>query len=167
MSNAREIREALIKIIGAPDASAFTAEVVSSTDTDCTVKLADLEISGVKLFSIGAPGKNTIKPAKGSMVTVLDLSNGKLRDLVLIKVDEPEFMKFDLDGLVLELNAKTGKIDVSSGRVSLKGLFDSLATILTTLKVAVLAPNAPSGTITPDTLTLVNKFKTDFKALLK
>ncbi|KAF0203156.1 MAG: hypothetical protein FD170_1428, partial [Bacteroidetes bacterium] len=150
-----------------PDASAFTAEVVSVTDVDCTVKLADLEITGVKLFSIGAEGKNTIKPAKGSMVTVLDLSNGKLRDLCLVKVDEPEFIKFDLDGLVLELDAMTGKADISSGRVSLKSLFESLATILTSLKVAVLAPNAPSGTITPDTLTLVNKFKTDFKALLK
>lgn len=167
MSGSREIREAIQRIVGVPDASAFTAEVVSVSDTDCTVTLSGLEISGVKLFSIGAQGKNTIKPAKGSMVTVLDLSNGKLRDLCLVKVDQPELIKFDLDGLVMELDAKTGKLDVSSSGVSLKSLFNSLAEIIQGLKVGVLAPNAISGPVSPDTILLVNKFKTDFNTLLK
>lgn len=167
MSSEREIREAIQKIAGAQGASAFTAEVVSVTDTDCTVKLSDLEISGVKLFSIGVEGKNTIKPAKGTMVTVLDLSNGKLRDLVLVKVDEPELIRFDLDGLVMELDATTGKIDVSSGGISLKSLLNSIATIIQGLKVGVLAPNSISGPVSPDTIALVNKFKADFNTLLK
>ena len=167
MTGAREIREAIQRIVGVPDASAFTAEVVSVTDVDCTVKLADLEITGVKLFSIGAEGKNTIKPAKGSMVTVLDLSNGKLRDLCLVKVDEPEFIKFDLGGLVLELDAITGKVDISSAGISLKGLLEAMATIIEGLKVGVLSPNSISGPVSPDTLLLVNKFKLDLNTLLK
>ena len=101
------------------------------------------------------------------MVTVLDLSNGKLRDLCLVKVDEPEFIKFDLDGLVLELDATTGKVDISSAGISLKGLLEAMATIIEGLKVGVLSPNSISGPISPDTLLLINKFKLDLNTLLK
>ena len=76
-------------------------------------------------------------------------------------------MKLEHDGLVFDIDGKAGKIEISSKGVSLTGLLTSLADILKTLKVAVAAPNAPSGTITPDTLALVNKFETDLKRLLK
>ncbi|KAF0190442.1 MAG: hypothetical protein FD166_3807 [Bacteroidetes bacterium] len=167
MSDVREIREALQRIYGKSEASAFTAEVTAVSSTECSVKLGDLVIDGVKLYSIDGAGKYTIKPATGSMVTVLDLSNGKLRDLCLVKVDKPELIKFEMNGLTLELDALTKKVDVSSGAISLKSLFDSVATIIEGLKVSVLAPNSTSGPVLPDTIVLVNKFKMDVNALLK
>lgn len=163
----REIREKIKAIAGNQGTAFFTAEVVKVDGSTCTVEYAGSKLTGVKMFSIGAEGEFLIKPATGSMVTVADLSGGLKRDLCLLKIDKVEQMKLEHDGLVFDIDGKAGKIEISSKGVSLTGLLTSLADILKTLKVAVAAPNAPSGTITPDTLALVNKFETDLKRLLK
>lgn len=165
--SAREIREKIKAIAGSQGMTLFTAEVVKVDGPICTVEYAGAKLTGVKIFSIGAEGKFLIKPVTGSMVTVADLSGGLKRDLCLLKIDAIEQMKIEHDGLVFGIDGKAGKFEISSKGVSLTGLLTSLADILKTLKVAVLAPNAPSSTITPDTLTLVEKFETDLKRLLK
>ncbi|GAB1403036.1 hypothetical protein MASR1M74_02140 [Lentimicrobium sp.] len=165
--SAREIREKIKAIAGEQASVVFTAEVVMVDGASCTVDYGGRRFTGVKLFSIGPEGKFIIKPAPGSMVTVADLSAGLRRDLCLLKIDKIEQLKIEHEGLVFDIDGKAGKFEISSKGVSLTGLLTSLADILKTLKVAVLAPNAPSSTITPDTLTLVNKFETDLNRLLK
>lgn len=169
MSKAKEIREAIQRIStgGNVPSAIFVAEVVSSTDKDCKVRIGDLELTGVNLLSVISDGDLLIKPASGSMVTVIDFTQGQLRDLCVIKIDKPELIKYTHKSLSFELDGKTGKLDVTGNGVSLLSLFESLSNIIKSLKVAVLAPNAPSGTITPDTLTLVTQFETRFKQLLK
>lgn len=169
MSKSREIREAIQRISsgGNVPSAFFIAEVVSATDKDCTVRVGDLVLTGVNLLSVVSDGDLIIKPAAGSMVTVIDFSQGQFRDLCVIKIDRPEIIRYSHQSLIFELNGSTGKLEVSGNGISLRDLFESLAGLIKSLKVAVLAPNAPSGTITPDTLTLVTKFETQFKQLLK
>jgi len=166
MSKAKEIREAIKSIVGEYPEGIFTAEVISSTETECDIQYGDTKFTGVSLFS-SDDGKLLIKPAKKSMVTVADLSGGKFRDLAIIKVDKAELIRFEHEGLKFEFDGDSKKFELATNGANLKDILESIATILKSLKVAVLAPNAPSGTITPDTLTLVEKFESDIKMLLK
>jgi hypothetical protein len=167
MSELREIRQRIRDISGLNDLGApfFTATVTSVTDKDCSVMFGTLELTGVKLFSIGAPGTMLIKPKKDSTVTVADLSQGKLRDLVIIKADEVELIKYDQDGLVVEIDSVSGKVDVKNDKTSLTKLMTSIHDIISKLQVST--PNGPSGTPLPPTVTALEKFKTDFQNLLK
>ncbi len=166
---AKEIREAIqwISSSGNTPSAIFVAEVISSTDQDCKVRVGDMELTGVNLLSVVSEGDLLIKPAPGSMVTVIDFSRGAFRDLCVVKVDRPELIRFGHQSLAFELDGKSGKVEVSGNGVSLRSLFESLSGLIKGLKVAVLAPNAPSGTITPDTLALVTEFEMKFKQLLK
>lgn len=168
-SKAKEIREAIQRISsgGNVPTAIFVAQVVSATDKDCKIRIGDLVVTGVNLLSIVSDGDLVIKPAPGSMVTVVDFSQGELRDLCVIKVDKPELIKYAHQSLTFELDGNNGNVEVSGNGVSLRDLFEALSGIIKTMKVAVLAPNAPSGTITPDTLALVTEFETKFKQLLK
>ena len=167
MSDIRNIREHIQNISGLKDLGKpfFTAEVSSVTDTDCSIMYGTLELTGVKLFSIGSAGKLLVKPKKGSKVTVADLSQGKLRDLVIIKADEVELIRYDQDGLTFEIDSLSKKIDIKNDTVSLTKIFGSLADIIS--KLTVSTPNGPSGTPLPPTLAAIEKFKTDFQTLLK
>lgn len=165
--SAREIREKIKDIAGNQGMTLFTAEVLKVEGATCTVEYAETQLSGVKLFSIAAEGEFLLKPAIGSMVTVADLSGGLKRDLCLVKIDKIEQIKLAHNGLVFDIDAKNEKFEISIQGVSLKSLFTDLTFIMKSLKVMVLAPNAPSGTVTLDTLNLINSFEMDFKRLLK
>ncbi|MCK9452867.1 MAG: hypothetical protein M0Q90_14325 [Bacteroidales bacterium] len=162
-----EIREKIQAIAGNQGVVMFTAEVVDVDDTFCTIDYGGNKYGGVMLFSIGQQGKFLLKPAIGSMVTVADLSAGLKRDLCLVRIDKLERFKIEHNGLVFEIDGESAKIDMSHNGVSLSTIFEKLAEILKTLKVAVLTPNSPSGAITPDTLALVTGFEMAFKSLLK
>lgn len=164
----REIREKIEAIAGGTNNSIiFTAEVVKVNGDSCSIQYGEMELSGVKLFSIGAAGNFLIKPAIGTMVTVADLSGGNKRDMVIIKIDKVEQLKFEHNKLVFDLDGKASKIEISSKQVSLLSLFDELINIIKNLKVNVLAPNSPSATVTPDVLLLLEKFESSIKQLLK
>lgn len=166
MTEYRDIREKLRSIAETGKAVPFrVGEVTKVSDKECSVMIGTLEITGVKLFSVIDQGGLLIKPKKGTMVTMVDLSNGLLRDLVVIKTDHAEKVLYDQDGLIVEIDSTSGKIDISNRSTSLTKLLTSLYDIIS--KLTVSTPNGPSGTPLPPTITALEKFKTDFQQLLK
>jgi len=165
MSESRKIREKIREIAGSNGIAHFTAYVTKVSDSDCTIKIGDLEIEHVKLFSIDTKGSLTIKPKVNTVVTVADLSDGQLRDLTLVKVDIPETIKYSENGLEVEIDSVEKKIDIKNSSISLTKLFTELYDIIS--KLTVSTPNGPSGTPLPPTITSLEKFKTDFQTLLK
>ena len=143
----------------------FTAQVTAVGEADCSVLHGAMTLSGVKLFSSGQPGKLLIKPKVGSMVTVADFSQGKLRDLTVIKADEVELIKYDQDGLTVEIDSVSKMVDIKNNTTSLSKLFASVADIISGITVST--PMGNSGTPLLPTTLLIEKFKMDFQSLLK
>lgn len=167
MNRLEEIKESIRHIAGANDQTGivFTAEVVSATETTASVRFGDFIFSGVKLFSIEAAGGLLVKPKAGSTVTVLDLSQGKYRDMVIIKCDTPESIKMEINNLKVDFDGVNGKIGMTASGKSLLDLMNSITTIIKGLTVST--PAGPSGTPLPTTLQAVTQFETDFKQFLK
>lgn len=166
MSDVRKIREYVRRISEAGRYVAhFVAEVKSVSGPSCTVLLGDLELEGVRLFSVDNAGTLLIKPKAGSKVTVADLSGGQLRDMELVKVDSPELIAYAMNGLVVEIDSTTKKVDIHNSSVSLSGLMTSVYEIIS--KLTVSTPNGASGTPLPPTVQALEKFKQDFGTLLK
>lgn len=164
---AAEIREYIRQIAGAGKATGavvFSAEVTAVTDQDCTVKLGDLELTKVRLFSQATEtGNILLKPKVGTMATVL--SDPELRDLHLIQADKITSVKFEENGLVIEYDSETKKVDIKNDQVGLKDLFQAVADIIKQLTVST--PAGPSGPPLPPTISQITQFETDFKLLLK
>lgn len=109
-----QIKRKLEEIAGsaAEGTALFTAEVKSVEGETCTVLVGGLEVPDVLLTPAdeGADGKLVITPRQGSMVTVADLSGGRLRRLAVVHwgevekiactCDSVEFNGGDLGGLV-------------------------------------------------------------------
>jgi len=164
MSGERQIKELIKKIAGQTPEHVFTATVKTVSGNECTVMYGDLEISGVKLFA-STDGKLLISPKKDTSVLIADLSQGELRDLTVIRVDEPDKIQYKCGDLTFE--AADNKFDISSGSVSVKSLLLDLASILKAFKVMCTAPNSLSSDIDPTALTKIEKFEVDTKKLLK
>ena len=106
MSKESEIKQ-LIRNISAYNSglTLFEAEVTKSEDTECVIKYQGLEHKNVRLVCGFSQSLTTmiIKPAVGSTVLVADLSNGKMRDLVVLMVEKAETVIFnggELGGLI-------------------------------------------------------------------
>lgn len=123
MSKESEIKQ-LIRNIAAYNSglTLFEAVVTESEDTQCTIKYQGLEHKNVRLVCGFSQSLTTmiIKPAVGSTVLVADLSNGKMRDLVVLMVENVEKVIFnggELGGLIkieelkTQLNRMTARID--------------------------------------------------------
>lgn len=119
-----QIKRKLEEIAGsaAEGTALFTAEVKSVEGETCTVLVGGLEVPDVLLTPAdeGADGKLVITPRQGSMVTVADLSGGRLRRLAVVHwgevekiactCDSVEFNGGDLGGLV-KIEKLTEKIN--------------------------------------------------------
>lgn len=119
-----QIKRKLEEIAGsaAEGTALFTAEVKSVEGETCTVLVGGLEVPDVLLTPAdeGADGKLVITPRQGSIVTVADLSGGRLRRLAVVhwgKVekitctcDSVEFNGGNLGGLV-KIEKLTEKIN--------------------------------------------------------
>ena len=168
MSGIKEIREQIQRIAGTykPGDVAFVAEVTAVTNTDCTVKLGEMELTKVRLFAQSSDAGNVLfLPKVGSKVTIADFSRGQLRDLQVISCDKITSFTFVEGGLTIEFDSEAKKVDIKNETVSLKGLFQSLADIIKQITVAT--PTGPSGTPLPPTIQAVTQFETSFNSLLK
>lgn len=81
------------------------AEVSAVQDTTISAKIQGLEHKNIRLVAgfSGGLGTMIIKPAVGSKVLVADLSNGRLRDLVVLLTEQADTIEFnggELGGLV-------------------------------------------------------------------
>jgi hypothetical protein len=169
MNEVAEIRERIMRIAAAgrnAGSVVLTVEVIEVYSSHCTVMLGDLRITNVRLYSQASEeGNLLLMPKIGSMATVL--SDTDLRDMELIKADKITSFKFEENGIVVEVDSESGKVDIKNNQVSLKDLFQSLSTLIKNLKVSVLAPNSISGPVDPGTLSAALNFETSFKQLLK
>lgn len=165
MSEESRIREAIRSIAGKGSGSGvYTVEVTAVTDTDCTVKLGELELTKVRYYSqANEAGNILLKPKVGSMATMI--ADAGLRDLEIVKADKITLVKWEENGLVIEIDSESKKCDIKNDQVSLKDLFQSVADIVKQLTVST--PAGPSGTPLPPTIQQVTQFETDFKSLLK
>lgn len=168
MNDIREIRENIQRLAGTyrPGDVVFVAEVTEVSDTDCTVKIGDLLLTKVRYYSQGSEAGNMLmRPVVGSKATIADFSSGKMRDLQIITCDKVDLVKFEENGLTIEIDSASKKIDIKNDQVGLKDLLQSVADIIKQLTVST--PAGPSGTPLPPTLQQITTFETDFKKLLK
>ena len=164
-----EIKKKLQQVVGANPNYPIVATVTKVEGETCSIKLVSgLELSDVKLSTTVSESANylVLEPSIGSEVLVLS-GDGTLSNLYVIKVDQVAKFKFSQNGLKVEFDSVDKKISIENESLSLKDLFTDLANIITNLKVNVLAPNAPSSTITSDVVTLVTQFSTRINSLLK
>ena len=98
MGKHSEIKK-LIRSIASPEGGAtlFEASVVESKDTECTIKYQGLEHKNVRLVCGFSQSLTTVivKPAVDSTVLVADLSSGKMRDLVVLMVENAKSITID------------------------------------------------------------------------
>lgn len=142
----------------------FTAEVISTSSTTADVQYGEMTFTGVKLFSIAAAGGLLVQPAVGSKVTVVDMSGGEFRDLVIVKVDTAALIRFEHNGMLVEFDGED-KMTLEANGVNLGALLENIAQIIEQLTVAT--PAGPSGTPLPPTLQALTMFKNDIKKLFK
>ncbi len=169
MGKEAEIKKALKDIVNANPNYPIVATVLAVDGEVCTVQLkSGLVLTDVKINASVTDSEDflLLVPAYNSEVLMLS-GDGTLANLYIIKVNEVGQFKFSQSGMKVEFDSTDGKIKIENGTVNLKALFTDLATILNSLKVSVVSVGAPSGTITPDVVTLVSDFSTKVNALLK
>lgn len=168
MNELESIKENIKRMAGrnSDGAMILTVQVKSVGAYDCTVIFGDMELTAVRLFSQASKAGNLIvKPKVGSMATVITYP--EMRDIQLIEADEIEAIIFKENGLVIEFDSITGKVDIKNNQVSLTKLFQQVSDMIKSIKVSVLAPNSISGPVDPGTMTSALMFETSFKQLLK
>lgn len=169
MGRESEIKKALKDIVGANPNYPIVGTVLAVDGEVCTVQLSSgLVLSDVKINASVTDSEDylILEPAFNSEVLMLS-GDGTLANLYIIKVNEVATFKFSQLGMKVEFDALEGRIKIENGAINLKDLFTDLATIINSLKVGVVSLGAPSGTITPDVVTLVTNFSTKVNALLK
>jgi hypothetical protein len=169
MDKISEIKKKLQEVVGANPNHPIVGTVTAVDCETCSVKLVSgLVLSDVKISASVTESEDylLLEPVVGSDVLMLS-GDGTLSNLYLIKVDQIGKFKFSQGGMKVEFDSVDKKIKIENDTVNLKDLFADLATILNSLKVSVIAIGAPSGTITPDVVTLVSNFSTKINTLLK
>ena len=156
MSKESEIKQ-IIRNIAAYNSglTLFEAEVTESKDTECSIKYQGLEHKNVRLVCGFSQSLTTmiIKPEVGSAVLVADLSNGKMRDLVVLMEEKAETVIFNggkLGGLI-KIEELTKKLNDLTDKVNaLVEAFNSHTHIVNTTgtadaqKGSAAAPTAPA-----------------------
>jgi hypothetical protein len=169
MGKEAEIKKALREVVGVNPNYPIVGTVLAVDGETCTVQLVNgLVLTDVKINASVTDSEDylILEPAFNSEVLMLS-GDGTLANLYIIKVNEVATFKFSQLGMKVEFDALEGRIKIENGAINLKDLFTDLATIINSLKVGVVSLGAPSGTITPDVVTLVTNFSTKVNALLK
>lgn len=166
MDKVAQLKKNVREMVAANPNFPIDAIVTKIENDNCSVKFSDgFEISDVRLKTT-ADGSNNLLviPKIGSHVLMIS-SDGTIDNLTVIKCDCASKILFNENGLNVEINSETGKVNVQNAGTSLKDLFQQLTDLLKTLKV--FTPVGPSGTPLPDSILKIEKFETDFKTILK
>jgi len=142
----------LLKSLSSKGDCFFYAQVTKITGDTCSVKISDLELTGVRIKATddGSSDKLTITPTQGSKV-VVGCNNGALNDLFLVKVDDPEIILYKHGEMSIEVNGKSKEIildgvkyTIKNQQEDLKKLFKDLVAEI--MKITVTTGTGPSGT---------------------
>ena len=155
MDKYAELAVKLKALGGKPPQILFYADVKSIEGDTCTITYAGLDIDEVKLNASGADvsDKLIITP-KGGTIALIGSLSGDLRDLVLLKCDEPEKIAYTYGGLEVIIDS-----------TDILQLLGDIKTIIEQLTVST--PNGPSGTPLPPTIQALTEFDLNYKKLFK
>jgi len=148
MNEAARIKKLIQNIADHERPALFSAKVKSVSGDTCTVQIGKLELTDVRLRAICNGKSDTLRitPKEGSIVLLADLSDGGMRDLVVIqyseidevfiKIDETEF-KMNKDGYAMNRNGESLK----------KILLEFIGEVKNIFVVQGTTPNIPNLTI--------------------
>lgn len=165
MDKAAKIKQALIDALGINPNLAITAEVVSTQETTCTVKLvSELVLTDVRLCATINESNDlfVIVPKVGSEVVVMS-QTGKLSGLMVIKVDAVESISYKKDGFEFIVYGTTGKVTLKNETCNFGALVSSL---ITEINNAIILTPSGAGQIAPTTKAKLLELDTKFKTLL-
>lgn len=161
-----QLKSNLRTIIGADPGRPIAGMVTKVAGDTCTVMLQEgFEVSDVRLKATADGSDNfLIIPKIGTSVMMLS-GDGTMDTLAVIKCDVAEKIFYNENGLLVEIDSKTGKVKLENNQTSVRTLFQQLTDLLRGLKV--FTPAGPSGTLLPDSVMKLNQFENDFKSILK
>lgn len=115
MSIYSDIAKKISEIRGANPSILFVAKVKEVNGDVCTIEIGDLELTDVRLCSVVNDDKNKllITPAKDSMVTVADLSDGEMRTMVVVQYSSVEKINLKIEDTTLEITSS--KVCINGG----------------------------------------------------
>jgi len=107
----------MLKKIGDPKGDIFFyAEVTKITGDTCSAKVGDLELTDVRLRATDDNNKDKLMltPKINSKV-IVGANHGDLRDLVVIKVDDPAKIYYKHNKVTIDIDGDSGKIKINGG----------------------------------------------------
>lgn len=165
MDKVAELKKRLRALMPASPIITIDGKVTEVENDTCTVMVGDLELIDIRLKAT-SNGKDSILtiPKVGSHVLMIS-TDGSIDNLTVVKCDEVSKFIYNENGLYIEIDSDTGKVEIKNKNVSLKDLFEKSADIKKNMKVST--PMGPSGTPLPDVLLMIQDFEMKFKSLLK
>ena len=87
--------------------SVLPAEIVSVSGETCTIKIGELEITGVRLRAVinNNSEKILVTPKDGSHVLVADLSGGEFREFAVIAFSEVEKINIKIGATTIDVDS--------------------------------------------------------------
>jgi hypothetical protein len=173
MTDFKKIADEFQKFKGVPNPNFIQGKVMKVNET--TVDIEDvnkIKYEGVLLQTTTETSGNfcILFPKKDTLVWCAALGKNNT-PLSVIAINEVEKVHFKFDGLEFELNGSTGKIEIKNNQISLKDIFEDLASTLTSFKLMVPVVGSPtpvpSVSLEPSTALNIESFKLNFKKLLK
>lgn len=143
----REIKQAIKKIVGQSPMWNIVAKVISVQGEECTCDVDGMELQGVRLKAVtdGNDQSLLVTPKVGSIVLLVDMSAGELRDLNIIAYTEVETIQINggnngglvnINDLVNKLNTLVDAFNNHTHQVTTSGS----ATTQTGVSMAPLVP---------------------------
>ena len=134
----------------------FYATVTEITGNTCSAKLGDLELTDIKLKAPTRDDEDKLilTPKVGSSV-ILGCNDEDLRDVMIIKVDDPEKIFYKHKDITIDIDGTTGKIVINNGDngglTITPELKDQLAKMTKRLDTALdLLKQVPTGALHPN-----------------
>lgn len=148
MNNLRNIRRAIIEIGGKGSIDVIVAEVTEVTGDSCSVRVGDLEVTGVALRSVIDSSNNAFRltPAVGSMVLVADhfrdltqMTVIALSEVDKIEVGTAQHTIAKADVVKTELEKLSARVDgiIDAIKNGVPGSQDGGAALHTSIKAAL------------------------------
>lgn len=112
-----KIAQAVKQIAGQKGVLTFPAKVKSVSNTTCTIEIAGMDVSDVRLRAVENSDTNLllITPKQNSDVIVTDLSGGAYTDLLVIGYSQIESIQCKIDSISFKIDA--GGIILNDGTI--------------------------------------------------
>jgi hypothetical protein len=165
MDKAAKIKQALIEALGVNPNLAITAEVVSTQETTCTVKLvSELVLTDVRLCATINKSADlfVMVPKIGSEVVLMS-QTGKLSGLIVIKVDAIESISYKKGQFEFAIEEISGKVTLKNSGVNFGSLVGNL---VDTVSNAIIDTPSGPGSINAVTKLQLQQLKTQFNLIL-